>query len=641
MTDLEQKIVYAAQKYYTDGSSPYSDEEFDSFIDELRSTQPQSELLRTGWGYDVFSDTTPGSKVKHKYGHAGSLDKCHNLREIRRSLIGETIDASLKLDGLSCVMYFKYGYMTQALTRGDGELGIDITEKIRTILKIDASYRFPAYSNFTGAVRGEILMSLANFEEFVKIHPEAKNPRNSTAGIINGKDTDDDLKFLDVIVYTVVGCETEDLKSEIKSVWFIRNMLKDMFGPDKVVPYVPIIIDNSGSDQALLQQMEWLRERWYGNYPADGIVLTAMNTVIAGEEVLYDSQAFKFKSESKSSTVVDIIWTLSKTRYLIPKIQIEPVQLAGTTVQYATAYHAQYVKESGLGPRAVVTITKSGEIIPKVLDVLQKVEYELPTTCPECGSTLIQNGVHLQCPDETCGNAVIQDTLVWLNSLVPTDGLGDTLKEKFLQQLVDADVISNVSIEEIMNSSILLNRESPSAQERLFAEMWYNLHNSTFKLSSALIALNIPRVSSITSIKFAEHSSIVKEILEFSKESGHTSLPYVLFRKLEDSIGHANAASVDANLKKFKRLSFIEDKIVWETKKIESRGKVAITGKLSVPRSKLEDELRSVGFTPGDVSKDTKYLIIDDLNSSSSKNQKAIKFGVTRMSEQEFRSRFL
>ncbi|MDE5649145.1 MAG: hypothetical protein K2I33_04505 [Oscillospiraceae bacterium] len=114
----------------------------------------------------------------------GSLEKCRTWDEIKSQFKNTEVDISLKLDGISVVLYYNEGKLYQALTRGDGETGIDITDKIHIILKgnryIDTS--------FTGAIRGEIVMAFDNFSKFKELHPEAKNPRNSVAGIINGKE---------------------------------------------------------------------------------------------------------------------------------------------------------------------------------------------------------------------------------------------------------------------------------------------------------------------------------------------------------------------------------------------------------------------------------------------------------------------
>ncbi len=270
MTELEKKITEAAQAYYSTGKSELSDDEFDELVDELKKTNPDSPILkRVGWGYDVFIDSTPGQKFKHKYGTAGSLEKCRTWEEIKPQFKDRDIDISLKLDGLSVVLYYRHGYLYQALTRGDGETGIDITNKIRKILTL--SDKLPHDGTFYGAVRGEIIMSFSNFEKYKALHPEAKNPRNTAVGIINSKDITTDLNYLDVVVYSVVA----DLNYAPAqySMPNIRYWLRMNFRKT-----APATDSNVLDKENYLTELTNLKEVWSDVYPSDGLVLTD-NTV--------------------------------------------------------------------------------------------------------------------------------------------------------------------------------------------------------------------------------------------------------------------------------------------------------------------------------------------------------------------------
>ena len=181
MNILQKRIQEASQKYYTDGTSNVSDAEFDKMLEQLRKEDPDSPLLGVGHGYDINKDSTVGERVKHKYGVAGSLDKCHSWEEIPKGFISSISDyyqVSLKIDGLSVVLYYREGKLVQALTRGGGEAGIDITPKVALILKENIMLKD---ETFTGAVRGEIVMSYNAFERYQADHADAKNPRNTAA----------------------------------------------------------------------------------------------------------------------------------------------------------------------------------------------------------------------------------------------------------------------------------------------------------------------------------------------------------------------------------------------------------------------------------------------------------------------------
>lgn len=373
MTDLEKKLQEAAQKYYTDGTSDLTDEEFDALVDQLRIEQPDSILFKVGWGYDVADDHTPGMKRKHLYTTIGSLDKCHDLKEIGRDFVGPDLDISTKLDGLSCVLYYDHGLLKYALTRGDSFTGIDITDKV---LKIQPKFA-KTTDPFTGAIRGEILMSFENFEKFKAAHEDAKNPRNSTAGLINGKDTFEDLPYLNIVLYTVVH-DDEAIEDPMFTVSETREYILRLFGNDDslVVPYHTINLDNDDNyidNSWFIKTMEHYREDLYRQYPADGLVLSKNNIKCDDKGTyIYTAKAFKFPAESKITKIIDIEWNMSKTKMAVPRVLLEPVELSGTTVQACAGYNAQYILDHKLRPGTLIKIRRSGEVIPQIVDIFNE-----------------------------------------------------------------------------------------------------------------------------------------------------------------------------------------------------------------------------------------------------------------------------
>jgi len=620
-TEERQKLIKeASQKYYSNGTSPLTDAEFDKLIEEERAENPNSPLLDVGHGYDI--SVTSGQKFDHKYGLVGSLPKCHSWDEFPKNLRNVPVCATLKLDGLSCAMYYRDGVMYQALTRGDGMIGIDITEKIH---KIVPDYTKIADSTFTGAVRGEILMSLSNFAKYTESHSEAKNPRNTTAGLINSKDVSADLGYLTVVVYTVIGIETEsppfnDYESMHK--WLLQNFSY----------VVDINSETYSSDADFMRDMFDLRSCWYDKYPADGIVLTANNisfqSTEPGDYISYNASAFKFRAESAETTITGIEWNLSKTKYLIPTILVEPVQLSGTTVKRCSGCNAKMVKDNGWGVGAKVQMTKSGEIIPFIEKTIKPVAPDFPTLCPSCDEALVWDGVHLKCPNSNCEDMMIQDLLVWCNNVAPVEGLGDTLKMKFFEELHDKQGLV-ISVDGVY-SSTSIGFVGGGTQLKLFEEMYAGLKHNEVPIISALKALNIPRLGDATA-----------DLLSHYKEDIDNLINGVVPDKLAYRIGNANAESITKHIDKFKRLNYIYDNIEFHNDyESSSRVKVAVTGSLSIPRKQFELLLNDNGFVLGDITKDTKYLITDDPNGNSSKNIKASKLGIEKITEAEFRARF-
>ena len=629
-SNLEKEIQNQAQKYYTDGSNTVSDFEFDRMVEQLKEENPDSEVLKVGWGYDVNEDTTPGQKVKHKYGLVGSLDKIHSYDELSDDFKSAPIlYTSLKLDGLSVVLYYKNGKLYDAVTRGDGTTGISILDKITYINK--KYLEIGNHVDFTGAIRGEILMTYSNFKKFKSANPEAKNPRNATAGLITRKDNYDDLKYLNIIVYNIVGCENP--MYNLRHFRDIITYLESWFGSENVVPHSYIDIDDSESFDYCMEKYNRI---WYRNYPADGIVINLyIDYNVSTKYISYGSIAYKYPSEVKVSRVTGITWEMSKTHYAIPVVNIEPVELAGTTVENASGHNAQNIKENLIGPGAIIEITKANEIIPHIEKVLTpQLSSGMITNCPDCGHELVWNGVHLECINNECPNAIWQDTLQWINTLAPLDNFGDLLREKYLEKY-----LKDVSVESVMSGEILKYIDLPTElkQDELFYTFIKKLYYGTFYLESAIAALNIPRFGDITCRKLAQFPDVVDRIIDCAVSDRDTAELLDLNRY----IGDANAHSIRDNIWKFTRLNLIKDRIK-VSDKVETKGKVAITGKLSVKRSDFENELRKFGYEPTtSVNKETLFLITDNPNSSSSKNKQADKFGIVKITEGDFRHTYM
>ncbi|MCM1224346.1 MAG: hypothetical protein NC548_58850 [Lachnospiraceae bacterium] len=632
MSELEKKITEAAQAYYSTGKSELSDDEFDVLVDELRKTNPDSPVLKkVGWGYDVNIDTTPGEKYPHKYGEAGSLEKCRTWNEIKPQFKNTEVDISLKLDGLSVVLYYKNGNLYQALTRGNGEIGIDITDKVHFIAK----YVSDIDCKFTGAVRGEIVMSFKNFERYKILHNDAKNPRNVAAGLINKKEVSDELNLLDIVVYSVVGYEGND---RFKYIWQVRNWLRFWFR--YVAPNDEYIFDEISYMDVFCN----FKEKWSAKFPSDGLVITTQELKQNGFAIIQESQAFKFKSETAQSKVLEIEWNMSKTGYAVPRVRIEPVQLAGTTVQHCTGYNAQYIKENQLGVGSIVQVEKRGEIIPNINEVIAiSGSYELPKFCPDCHSELQWDGVNLKCVNPNCSNATIQDTMIWTNELAPIDNLGELLKEKFF-----IEVYGEVpAIESLMqNKPVAYQNSYEGTQGYRMKQMFDKLFDiESFELVTAIKALNIPRFGDVNAAKLAKFPDYVHKLLNLAVDGSCADgiSAAILESELSYAVGNANTKSLFSNLDKVARLRFIESRIDWSGSEIsvESKGKVAVTGKLSVKRADFEKELISAGYIPADIAKDTKFLITDNPDSSSSKNKKANAWGIVKITEQEFREKYL
>lgn len=356
MLSLENVIKANAESYYTNGTQTLSDDVFDAVVDKIHEENTESEILTTGWGYKVDTE----DKVRHKYCHIGSLNKMKDVNDVKKHFGYCNIAISAKLDGLSCVLYFEKGHLIKAVTRGDGEYGLDITDKVKVIRGCPKT---SIDSKFTGAVRGEIFMTPSEFKRFKKKYPNVKNARNSTAGIINQKELNEDFNYLDLFVYTVVASESTTKTTDVKVLY---NFLKKNF--EQIVPY--IITENDST--LTYEYLESIKNEFEKQVTVDGLVLTS-DFVPYDENTKcfkYDQVAFKFQDEIKITKVKFIEWTMSKHGAYIPVVVIEPIELEGTTVKRVTGYNAKWIKDMKIESDKYVAVRKSNCIIPQIMEVI-------------------------------------------------------------------------------------------------------------------------------------------------------------------------------------------------------------------------------------------------------------------------------
>lgn len=629
---LEREISEASQKYYTDGTSNLSDAQFDRMISELKVVDPSNPLITAvGHGYDVSKDTTYGEKVKHKYGIVGSLDKTHSWDELSDDLKNVPVVCSLKLDGISCVLYYEKSNLVRALTRGDGNVGIDVTEKI---LVIAPHMKSLPLSEFTGAVRGELVMRFDKFNEYKKVHSDAKNPRNTVAGLINRKQYNkEDLRLVSLVLYSILA------SNKVGYVHTYVTFMKTLSSMCSVAPYELVM---SLSESTFDETMAELHTKFESDskLPNDGMVI-ASNYVrtdkYEGSEELvtsWKSQAYKFPAEKKQTVVTSVEWNLTKTGYVVPKIKFNKISLSGTDVEYATAFNAKYVEENKLQPGTVVTITKSGEIIPYIvsIDSTPDMTVLIPATCPSCGEPLAWNGVHLMCENVNCHGKSMMDAVIWMKTISPVDGLSDTLIEKYLSDM------KVFSVKDIYNSSNTFVPRASSKQDELFKKSWDGCFNNEVSLATAVRACNVPRFGDKTCDLF-NNKQIANSLLQTLK------INYVTAESENQlkCLGKANFDSLVANFSKIRNVLYILDNVyVPDQVYKEFKGNVCVTGKLSVKRKDFESELVNAGYNPvSSVTSTTSFLVTDNPNSGSSKNKAADKYGIPKVTEEEFRHQYL
>jgi NAD-dependent DNA ligase len=278
-----------------------------------------------------------------------------------------------KLDGTSALLIYNKGHLSIAYSRGNGYQGADITRHVRQIRTV------PSYINSAPeylAIRAECIMKN---ETFTKYQDDYKNPRNFVAGCMNRKVTEPAiLADIDLIAYEIVESSDNSITSKTKMLTTLTSYGFTVASNKKITN--PLLV----SDIDLEKYVSDFRNS--SPYELDGIVITVdnFNSVesLSTADSLNPEHSVKFKINEASSIVntkvVDVLWEVSKSGFLKPRVQVEPVELFGTTVTYATGFNGKFIKENGIGPGAVVKITKSGAVIPFLISTEVKVDPKFP-----------------------------------------------------------------------------------------------------------------------------------------------------------------------------------------------------------------------------------------------------------------------
>lgn len=358
---LETILRSLSTHYYNTNESLVSDELFDLLKNELRVIDPKNSFL-TEVGAPVIR-----KKVTLPY-PMGSLDKIKPDTDALTKWLAKYPDGpyvlSDKLDGLSAQIYKHTDGRLSMYTRGNGTIGQDISHLLKYILP--KSVNLDELSNNI-AIRGELIISRKNFDT---MKDTMANARNTVAGLVNSKSIDGNVaNKTDFIAYSILNPRyvyDEQLK-----------MLNKLHFT--VVPYK--IIKKGKLTNELLN--EYLLERRTNSlYEIDGIVVCDSSKIYEHEEG-YPEYAFAFKTvldDQKAEVIVkDVIWDVSMDGYLKPVVQIEPVELVGVTITYATGHNAKFIVDNKIGPGAVIEIVRSGDVIPYIKSVVKPTEPKMPS----------------------------------------------------------------------------------------------------------------------------------------------------------------------------------------------------------------------------------------------------------------------
>lgn len=647
MENLVKKLNEAAKAYYSGHESIMSDKEYDELYAELQRMEqetgvvlPDSPTHRVG--YEVVSELL---KVKHEY-PALSLDKTKDREELKKWL-GEHIGIlSWKLDGLTAVATYDNGKLVSLVTRGNGEVGEDVTHNAKYIEGLPVQIPFMGHL----VIRGETLISYPNFEKInatiVNPDDKYKNPRNLASSSLRLLDSSIAAKrHLHFRAFEVVYPEMVTISDSLD---WLDTMRIDHVAFWKV---------NAATIFNVIEILENCINNNLLDDPTDGLVLT-YNDIAYGKSLgttgkfPKHSIAFKWQDDAVETTIRNIEWSASRTGLINPVAVFDPIELEGTTVTRASVHNIQYMRDLELGKNDTITVYKANKIIPQIDENLTKNGnyFEVPEYCPVCGKPTVRK----------FNKERTSEFLYCMNAECPAKHVGKYTR------LVERDALnvkglSSAKMEQFVNLGYLKEFADLYHLERYKEEIVSMEGFGEKSYQNMIDAIETSRATTFRQLFYAlgipgaghDVAKILESHLADPKVENLLSLTrrrdaYTVLTSYE-GIGDITADAIiqwfwwhaDEYQRLCQELTIMEET---STSKQDLAGKIfVITGKLeNYPnRDALKSEIEARGGkVAGSVSKNTSYLINNDVTSTSGKNKKAKELGVTIISEEDFKKLF-
>ncbi|SFC90468.1 DNA ligase (NAD+) [Bacillus sp. OV322] len=645
VTDLQNLLNQYSYEYYVMDKPSVPDSEYDKLLRELIGYEEQFPELRTpdsptqrvgGAILDMFEKVEHSSPML-SLANAFNEDDLRDFDRKVRQAVGEDYSyvCELKIDGLAVTLQYEDGYFTRGATRGDGTVGEDITENLKTIKTIPLKLK----EAVTLEVRGEAFMPKKSFESLNKGKEERgeepfANPRNAAAGSLRQLDPKLAAKRkLDIFLYAIADLGETGVKSHSEGLDLLDRLgfktnheRKKCAGIEEVLEYI------SG----------WGEKRPNLAYDIDGIVVK-VDSLDQQEELGRTAKsprwsiAYKFPAEEVITTLRDIELNVGRTGVVTPTAILDPVRVAGTTVQRATLHNEDLIREKDIKIGDKVVVKKAGDIIPEVVNVLaeqrtgEEKDFFMPTHCPECDSELVrlEGEVALRCINPKCP-AQIREGLIHFVSrnAMNIDGLG----EKVISQLFGEHLIKDVAdIYKLTEEQLLgLERMGEKSASNLLQAIQASKSNSLERL---LFGLGIRHVGSKAAKTLAQElgsmealsKATAEELTSINEIGGKMAdsvVSYFEMEEVQELLKELEAAGVNFEYKGPRPVSPEESDSIFAGKTI------VLTGKLSIlTRGEAQEKLEALGAkVSGSVSKKTDLLIAGE--DAGSKLAKAESLGI-------------
>ena len=647
LKQLRQELNENAYRYYVLDEPTMSDYDYDMKnrrLQQLEREHPEeitadSPTQRVGdklkAGFATYPHEVPLESLQDVF----SADEVEDFCQRMLQTLGTDVEYSLepKVDGLSVALEYRDGLFVSGATRGDGRVGEDVTENLRTIRSIPMSLpeKLPRL-----IVRGEVYMARTVFDEInqqreIEGKPLMANPRNAAAGSLRQLDPKICAeRRLDIQIFNLQLAEGREFATHAETLDYLMSQ------HFKVIPHRTL----HTAAECRQEIIDINERRMSYPYDMDGAVikvnrLSQRETLGSTVKCPKWAIAYKYPPEQKPSKVLDIVVQVGRTGVLTPKAVLEPVHLAGTTVQSATLHNQDQIAEKDIRIGDTVLVQKAGEIIPEVVEVdftkrpQGTIPYRLPSVCPICGAPVTRDvdGAAVRCTGAECPAQLLRNITHFASrDAMDIDGLGPAV----LQQLIETGLIHSAADLYSLGEQDFaqLERMGEKSAANAVAAIEKSKSNDLGKL---LYALGIRQVGAKAGRVLALHfktfdaleNTTLEELTAIDDVGGITAqylLDWMQSPQSQDLMEKLRRAGVNMTCKE----QALDDRFAGKT--------FVLTGTLTKFDRKAAEALIAAhgGKASGSVSKKTTYVVAGE--AAGSKLQKAQELGVPVLTEEEF-----
>ncbi len=650
--ELRKQVEYHAQKYYDEDKPEISDFEYDMLMVELRNLEKEFPEFQSkaSLTQKVGGHVKEGfQKVMHEV-PLQSLQDVFSIEDVEEYItkIGQkaeenniekvTYVVETKIDGLSAALEYKNGEFIRGATRGNGVVGEDVTENLKTVKTIPMKLK----DKIDITVRGEVFIAKDDFEKMNQEREENEeelfaNARNAAAGSLRQLDSKiTKTRPLDIYIFNVQKIEGKEFNSHYEELEYLSNQ---GFHVNPIRIYCKTMQEIEKAIQKIGEDRENL------TFGIDGAVVKVDD--LKFREILGTTAktprwavAYKYPPEKKETKLKEIICQVGRTGVITPMAILEPVKVAGSTISKTTLHNEDFIKEKELKIGDTVAIQKAGDVIPEIVEVKkdkrtgEEIEFEMPKVCPVCGAQAVreEGEAAIRCTGIECSAKLFRNLVHFVSrEAMNIDGLG----ENIIQQLLDNGLIENIAdiymlqLEDIAS----LKKNGKKFAQNLVDSINQSKENDLYRLITALGIRHVgSKASKLLARKYKNIDNLIKaefedlsQINDIGPIVANSIIEFFSQEQTQDLIQKLKVAGVNTEAK--------------EEENIDNR----FEGKTFVLTGTLENYTRGEasnliekfgGKTSGTVSKKTDYVLAGE--EAGSKLTKAQSLGVTVLTEAEF-----